>query len=121
MRIVAAAESDPSPLIGIATLLLLVALVVLLVIAAVNRRLRPRILTPLGWTVGVLVGGFAVLRGIAELVTIGFGEPDSYRDDWGGPSLAGVLLVHCGPGLIAVGIAWYLLRRRRAGNVDTPT
>ncbi|TDC22170.1 CGP-CTERM sorting domain-containing protein [Micromonospora sp. 15K316] len=44
-------------------------------------------------------------------------DPATYRNDWGGPSLAGVLLVHCGPGVVAaVVITAVLLRRRRAGR-----
>jgi hypothetical protein len=40
-------------------------------------------------------------------------DPSTYRNDWGGPSLLGVLLVHCGPGLVAaVGIVMVLIRRR---------
>ncbi|MFD1812047.1 hypothetical protein [Rhodococcus gannanensis] len=116
----AAAESDPSPLIGIATLAAMVVLVVLLVVAAVNPRLRPRILRPLGYTLGGLVGAYAVARGVAEIVTIDVGDPESYRDDWGGPSLAGVLLVHCGPAVIAVIVAWRVVRRRREGHSRTP-
>jgi hypothetical protein len=65
--------------------------------------------------VGLLVGLYLVVRAIVEFVVIDYGDPASYRDDWGGPSLAGVLAVHCGPGLIAlVLIVWLVLRRRRA-------
>jgi hypothetical protein len=44
-------------------------------------------------------------------------DPATYRNDWGGPSLIGVLLVHMGPGgIAAVVIAMLLIRRssRRA-------
>jgi hypothetical protein len=65
--------------------------------------------------VGLLVGLYLVVRAIVEFVVIDYGDPASYRDDWGGPSLAGVLAVHCGPGLIALAlIVWLVLRRRRA-------
>lgn len=56
--------------------------------------------------VRAVVGSFAALfaaylvgRAGVELVTVHYGDPASYRADWGGPSLAGVLAVHAGPGL----------------------
>ena len=63
---------------------------------------------------GVALGIFLIGRAIAELFVIDFGDPATYRNDWGGPSLAGVLLVHCGPGIVAaVFLGWALVRRRR--------
>jgi hypothetical protein len=47
---------------------------------------------------GVIVGVF-IVRAVVELLTIDYSDPSSYADDWGGPSIAGVLLVHCGLGL----------------------
>jgi hypothetical protein len=41
-------------------------------------------------------------RAIVELFVIDTSNPASYRQDWGGPGLVGVLLVHCGPGILAV-------------------
>jgi hypothetical protein len=61
-----------------------------------------------------VLGLFFVVRAIAELVVIDFSDPATYRDDWGGPSLVGVLLVHCGPGLLVVALgAVYLVRRSK--------
>ena len=63
---------------------------------------------------GLVLGVFLVVRAIAEPFVIDVGEPATYRHDWGGPSLAGVLAVHCGPGLLAAG--WMVtaaVRRRR--------
>lgn len=62
--------------------------------------------------IGVVVAAYLVVRAIVEPFVIDFGDPDSYRSDWGGPSLIGVLLVHSGPGaLILLGtFVWY--RRR---------
>jgi hypothetical protein len=66
-------------------------------------------------TVAGLLGAYLVVRGIAEFFTIDYADPASYRLDWGGPSLAGVLVVHSGPGIaILLGAAWYAVRRRRA-------
>jgi hypothetical protein len=63
---------------------------------------------------GLLLGGYLIARAIAEPFVIDFSDPSTYADDWGGPSLAGVLAVHCGPGLVAaVLIAVWLARRRR--------
>lgn len=50
---------------------------------------------------GYVIGAYLVLRAIAELVLIDYGDALSYRDDWGGPSLVGVLGVHVVPGLAA--------------------
>jgi hypothetical protein len=62
---------------------------------------------------GVIVGIFFIVRAVVELLTIDYSAPSSYADDWGGPSIAGVLLVHCGLGLIAaVWIGVFLWRRR---------
>jgi hypothetical protein len=48
----------------------------------------------------VIVGLYLTGRAIAEPFIIHWGDPASYRDDWGGPTLAGVFAVHCLPGLI---------------------
>jgi len=61
---------------------------------------------------GILLSIFLILRAIVELFTIDFGDPATYQDDWGGPSLAGVLLVHCGPGIVAAVLIGRLLVRR---------
>lgn len=54
-----------------------------------------------------VVGLYLTGRAVAEFFVIHWGDAASYRDDWGGPSLAGVLAVHCLPGLILPGyLAW---------------
>ena len=63
----------------------------------------------------LLVGAFFIVRAIVELLTIDYSDPSSYANDWGGPSLAGVLLVHCGLGIIAAAalvISWRRWRSR---------
>lgn len=55
-----------------------------------------------------IIGAYLVLRGIAEFFLIDLGDASTYRHDWGGPSPAGVLAVHCGPALLIVG---YLVAR----------
>jgi hypothetical protein len=66
----------------------------------------------IGIVVAYLVGAFLVVRAVVELVTIDYGDASSYEDDWGGPSLVGVLAVHCLPGVIAAALmiwgAWRL-------------
>jgi hypothetical protein len=63
------------------------------------------------------LGAYLVVRAVLELVMIDYGDTSSYRDDWGGPSLMGVLAVHCLPGVIAlVAMVWGLRRLRRAGS-----
>lgn len=74
---------------------------------------------------GMVVGLYLVGRAIVEPFVIDVTDPATYRNDWGGPSLFGVLAVHCGPGLVAAVImAWTVLRRRPARHAferpDTP-
>jgi len=64
-----------------------------------------------------LVGVYFVVRAIVELVTIDYGDASSYEDDWGGPTLIGVLAVHCLPGVIALGLMLWGVRRLRRGNI----
>ena len=62
-----------------------------------------------------LAGVFAIYllgRGIAEFFVIHYSDPASYRNDWGGPSLAGVFAVHSGPA-VAIMIASVIYLRRR--------
>jgi hypothetical protein len=54
--------------------------------------------------VGFVLGLYLVARAIAEPFTIDMTDRATYRDDWGGPSLLGVLAVHCGPGLLAAAV-----------------
>ena len=75
-----------------------------------------RIVLPLG----VIVGIFFIVRAVVELLTIDYSDPTSYADDWGGPSISGVLLVHCGLGLIAAFWIGVLLWRRRSSRSSAP-
>jgi hypothetical protein len=59
--------------------------------------------------IGAVVGLYLTGRAVAEFFVIHWSDPASYRNDWGGPSLAGALAVHCLPGLILPG---YLVWRR---------
>ncbi len=68
----------------------------------------------------LLVGAFFIVRAIVELITIDYSDPSSYADDWGGPSLAGVLLVHCGLGIMAAVALVIWWRRRRSSRIDDP-
>ena len=61
----------------------------------------------------LVVTVFLIVRAIVELFAIDYSDPSSYQHDWGGPSLAGVLLVHCLPGVIAAVIAVIVFRRYR--------
>jgi hypothetical protein len=71
-----------------------------------------RALRFLGWAVLLLVGFFLVARAVVEVIGVDPGQPATYRDDWGGPTYAGVLLVHAGPGLLVLGTTALLLWRR---------
>jgi hypothetical protein len=73
-----------------------------------------------GVACAALLAGYLVARALAEPFVIDVTDPGTYRDDWGGPSLAGVLLVHCGPGLLAAAWATWMVRRRdRRNHGDT--
>ena len=68
---------------------------------------------------GVLLAVFLIVRAIVELFVIDFSDPSSYASDWGGPSLVGVLIVHCLPGVLAAIalVVWW--RRRNDGTTAT--
>jgi hypothetical protein len=63
--------------------------------------------------VGLIFAAFLVVRAVVELVTFHYSDPASYRHDWGGPSMVGVLLVHCLPGVLAAAAIVILVRRSR--------
>ncbi len=46
-----------------------------------------------------VVGFYLIVRAIAEPFVIDMSDPATCRQDCGGPHLAGVLAVHCGPGV----------------------
>jgi hypothetical protein len=82
-------------------------------VPAPHGRRRGAWLWPL-FVIGAVLAVYLVGRGVAELILINYGDPASYANDWGGPSLAGVLAVHSGPGLAIVAAgAWWWLRGRR--------
>jgi hypothetical protein len=62
--------------------------------------------------IGLVLGVYLIGRAIAEPFVIDMGDPATYRQDWGGPSLFGVLLVHCGPGVICAALLVRALARR---------
>ena len=63
--------------------------------------------------IGAVLAVYLVGRGVSELILVNYSDPASYAKDWGGPSLAGVLAVHSGPGLAIVAAgAWWWLRGR---------
>jgi hypothetical protein len=67
---------------------------------------------------GLLLGLYLIVRAIAEPFVIDMSDPSTYERDWGGPSLAGVLAVHCGPGIVSAAlIAWWLVRRRARSSL----
>jgi len=65
----------------------------------------------LGMALGGLLGIYLISEGVAELWRIDFSRPETYQRDWGGPHLAGVLIVHSGPAvLIVIGALMYFVR-----------
>ena len=79
-------------------LVLLVAAVAAVVVAATAPRWRRAVLRGAATVAGTLVALFLVGRAIAEFWVVDYAHPASYRHSWGGPSLAGVVAVHSGPG-----------------------
>ena len=72
----------------------------------------------IGWTLAVVVGLYLIGRAVAEPFVIDVTNPVTYQNNWGGPSLAGVLAVHCGPGVLALVAMLLALRRRRPARPD---
>jgi hypothetical protein len=66
--------------------------------------------------VGLVLGLYLMVRAIAEPFVIDMSDPATYRNDWGGPSLLGVLLVHCGPGVMAAVVITVVLVGRRSAR-----
>ncbi len=64
---------------------------------------------------GLVLAAFLIVRAVVELFTIDWSDPASYQHDWGGPSLAGVLLVHVLPGVLAATAIVIVVVRRRRG------
>lgn len=89
-----------------------------LVVALVSPRLRPRTMRYLGLALGGTLAAYLVIRGVGELWLIDFDQPDTYRNDWGGPSLVGVLTVHTGPAVVIVIASLVRLRHWRRGPLD---
>ena len=61
---------------------------------------------------GVVLGLFLIGRAVVEPFVVDFSNPATYHLDWGGPHLAGVLAVHCGPGLVSAALIALWFRRR---------
>ena len=73
----------------------------------------------IGLAIVGLLALYLVGRGIAEFFTVNYSDPASYRNDWGGPSLAGVFAVHSGPAVaIVAGSVIYLRRHWRGRRVS---
>lgn len=70
----------------------------------------------LGVALLVLVCAFFIVRAVAELFIVDFSDPGSYRNDWGGPTLLGVLAVHMLPGVAAAAVLWRVFRDRDRGR-----
>ena len=64
---------------------------------------------------GVLLGVFLMARAVAWPFSVDPGDPATYANDWGGPSLLGVAAVHCGPGILAAAILIGVVVRGRRG------
>ena len=88
---------------------------VLAAAAAARPRWRRGLPKVIGLAAAGVLAAFLVGRGVAEFFIVHYGDPASYRNAWGGPSLAGVFAVHSGPAVaILLGAGGYLVRWHRA-------
>ena len=101
---------------GAVTLIALFSAAAVLTVAAAARpRWGRRLPKVIGLAAGGVLAAFLVGRGAAEFFIVHYGDPASYRNAWGGPSLAGVFAVHSGPAVaILLGAGGYLVRWHRA-------
>lgn len=77
-------------------------------------RWRRQTARSVGIVLSVVTAVYLVGRGIAEFWRIDVSRSETYRNDWGGPHLAGVLAVHTGPAIVIVTATLaYVVRRRR--------
>ncbi|MFI0941314.1 hypothetical protein [Streptomyces sp. NPDC021020] len=65
---------------------------------------------------GVVLGVYLIGRGVAEPFVVDMSDAATYRNDWGGPNLVGVLAVHMGPGVVSAVLMGAALRRRVRGR-----
>jgi hypothetical protein len=72
-----------------------------------------KVMKLIGYCLAVVLGVYLIARAVAELFLVDLADPATYREDWGGPTLPGVLAVHCGPGILALGLFGYALLRHR--------
>jgi hypothetical protein len=116
----AGANGHAGAVIVLALFVIIIAATSVVVASSRWRRRLPRFS---GAAVGGLLAAYLVVRGIVEFFVINYSRPESYREDWGGPSLAGVLAVHSGPGLailIFAGVHLYRWRRPRRKAASAP-
>jgi hypothetical protein len=86
-----------------------------------THRTRGRwVLRGAGQSFAAVVALYLVGRGVAEFFIIRYSDPASYRDSWGGPSLAGVFAVHSGPAVLIIAAAMLAIRRRLTARHTTP-
>lgn len=67
---------------------------------------------------GSLIALYFIVRAVVEFFVVDYGDPSSYENAWGGPTLLGVLAVHSGPGVIAAVIVAVILVRRLRRKQD---
>ena len=78
-----------------------------------------KVASVVGQTIGWIIGLYFIVRAVAEPFVIDVSDPATYRSDWGGPSLLGVLTVHCGLGVLAAAIIIVAALRRRSSKSRT--
>lgn len=67
----------------------------------------------IGLGFGYILGIYLIGRAAVEPFIIDYGNPASYKDLWGGPTVVGVMAVHMLPGVIALALIVQHQRNRR--------
>lgn len=67
----------------------------------------------IGLALVVMLALYLIGRAVVEVVTVNPHRPETYRQNWGGPSYLGVLAIHAGPGLVVATLAILYGRHRR--------
>jgi hypothetical protein len=70
-----------------------------------------RLLKTIGMVLLAIFGVYLVGRAAAEPFLINYHNAASYKHDWGGPTLVGVMAVHMLPGVVSLAVIAYGMAR----------
>jgi hypothetical protein len=72
-----------------------------------------KVLRKIGLILGYVLGTYLIGRALVEPFIMDYGNPATYRQLWGGPTVVGVMAVHMLPGVIAAALMYRHWRRTR--------